>query len=96
MHRDTRSVLVAGSYGIAGGTLVGLATLPMTNDTRSIFIGSTVGLYLGLAVGFYYICNRDDPGNPLAFERGPAQEIRPVAAYTTPALLEVSVPVLKF
>jgi hypothetical protein len=65
MDSNVRAVLVAGGYGIAGGTLLGLATLPLSQDSRSVFIGSSVGLYLGVAVGLYFISHRDDPDNPL-------------------------------
>ena len=65
MDRDVRAVLVAGGYGLLAGTALGLVSYPLTRDTRSIFIGTSVGLYLGLIAGIYYINNRDDPGNPL-------------------------------
>lgn len=59
MDRDVRTVLVAGEYGLLGGTLLGLATVPFNQDSRAIFIGSSVGLYLGLAVGLYYVFQRE-------------------------------------
>jgi hypothetical protein len=68
MDRDLRAVLVAGGYGVLGGTVLGLASYPLTRDTRSIFIGTSVGLYLGLLVGIYFVIDRDSPGNPLRAE----------------------------
>ena len=64
MDRDVKSVIVAGEYGLVGGTILGLATVPFSQNIRTIFIGSSAGLYLGIAVGFYYITHRDDPDNP--------------------------------
>lgn len=71
VHRNVRTVMTTGAYGIVGGTLVGLATVPMSKDFRTMFIGSSVGLYLGIAVGIYYILHRDDPTNPLRSEGEP-------------------------
>jgi hypothetical protein len=65
VDRDVRAVLIGGLYGMAGGTILGLASYPFTQKPRSIFIGTSIGLYLGIAVGFYYIWNRYDPENPL-------------------------------
>jgi hypothetical protein len=65
MSRDVRSVIVAGEYGMLGGTLLGIASLPLARSGRSVFIGTSVGLYLGIVAGIYYIHHRDDPGNPL-------------------------------
>jgi hypothetical protein len=65
MDKDVRSVLVGGGYGLLGGTLLGLASYPLTRDARSVWIGSSVGLYLGLVVGIYYAIDRNNPENPL-------------------------------
>lgn len=65
IDRDVRSVIVAGGYGILGGTILGLASYPLTRDGRSVFIGSSVGLYLGIIAGIYYVMDRDNPENPL-------------------------------
>jgi hypothetical protein len=65
LDRDVKAILVAGEYGILGGTVIGAATLPFSQNLRSVFIGSSVGLYLGLAVGIYYVMERDSPHNPL-------------------------------
>ncbi len=65
MDQDVRAVLVAGTYGLGAGTLLGIASYPFTNKVRGIFVGSSIGLYLGLIMGAYYISNRYDPGNPL-------------------------------
>ena len=70
MDRDVKSVLVAAAYGIAGGTVLGLVAWPIAQDSRAIFIGSSMGLYLGTAVGFYHIGSREDPENPLRRSMG--------------------------
>jgi len=66
MDKDVKAVIVAGTYGLAAGTLVGFALFPFTKKNRSIFLGSSIGLYLGIAVGLYFIANRYDPNNPLS------------------------------
>jgi hypothetical protein len=68
IDRDVRAVIVAGEYGLLGGTVLGLATLPFTESARSVFQGTSLGLYLGIAVGFYYVMHRDDAENPLRME----------------------------
>jgi hypothetical protein len=68
MDHDVRSVIVSGEFGLLGGAAIGLATLPFTGSLRNVFIGSSVGLWLGIAVGFYYISNRNNPDNPLRAE----------------------------
>jgi hypothetical protein len=68
IDRDVKAVLTAGEYGIAGGTILGLAAMPFARDARAIFIGSSLGLYLGAAVGIYYILHRNDPDNPLRLD----------------------------
>jgi hypothetical protein len=65
MDRNVKALLVAGSYGMVGGTLLGALSLPFTQNVRSMFVGTSLGLYLGLAVGVYYVVERDNPGNPL-------------------------------
>jgi hypothetical protein len=65
LDRDVKAVLITGAYGIVGGTAIGLVSWPMTRQVRSIFMGSSIGLYLGLAAGIYFIQNRHDPDNPL-------------------------------
>lgn len=60
ISRDMKSIFKAGTMGVIGGTLLGLATVPVTKKTRNIFIGSSVGLYLGLLVGVYYIHHREE------------------------------------
>lgn len=71
VDRDVRAVLTTSAYGVAGGTLLGLASLPLHRSGRSVFMGTSLGLYLGAIVGFYFIGHRDDRGNPLASWAGP-------------------------
>ncbi|OFZ52403.1 MAG: hypothetical protein A2428_12690 [Bdellovibrionales bacterium RIFOXYC1_FULL_54_43] len=69
MDRDVRSVLIAGGYGILGGTVLGIAAFPFTRDGRSIAVGTSIGLYLGIAAGFYYISHREELADSLRGER---------------------------
>lgn len=108
LDRDSRTVLKAGTYGILAGTAVGLLTWPVSQTNRSVFIGSSMGLYLGLAVGIYHITHRDDPSNPLresADARGETDELSssilsegPAAGVTGPgpAILELRWDVARF
>ncbi len=48
IDRDVRSVIIAGGYGILGGTVLGAASYPLTRDLRSVFLGTSIGLYLGI------------------------------------------------
>ena len=65
VDRDVKVLLISGTYGVVAGSVVGLASVPLSRDFRTLFIGSSVGLYLGFAVGVYYIYHRTDPQNPL-------------------------------
>ena len=60
MNQRVRTVLVAGAYGAVGGTALGLVSLPITRDSRSLFIGTSLGLYLGVAVGIYYLFDKSN------------------------------------
>lgn len=97
LNRDVKAVIITGGYGILGGTVLGLASVPFTRDARSIFIGSSVGLYLGIAVGVFYVMHRDDPDNPLRTENQvvPSTEMHAIDQYET-KLAEIAVPVLRF
>lgn len=96
---DVRTVIVAGEYGILGGTILGVASLPFTQDARSIFIGSSIGLYLGIVVGVMYAFNRYQDEGPKAYYQRRSTERDP---YLEPKLLpvagvpSVTVPVLRF
>lgn len=84
LDRDVRAVLIAGLYGIAGGTILGAASLPLTREPRTVFMGSSLGLYLGIAVGFYYIWHRYDPGNPLHMDPEPPPPWQRPKSHLTP------------
>jgi hypothetical protein len=76
IDQDTRSVIRGGTYGLIGGTVVGLAVLPLTGSVRGVFIGSSLGLYMGILLGVYHITHRDDPENPFrgqVFEQTPVE-----------------------
>ena len=75
LNKDVKVVLTTGIYGLAVGTAAGLVSYPISKSPRTVFIGSSVGLYLGIAVGIYHIFNRDDPGNPLRSEAPPLLEL---------------------
>ena len=64
--RAVKDVVTAGLYGVMGGTVLGLISLPFTRDLRTVFMGTSIGLYLGLVVGIYHTDNYDDPRNPLS------------------------------
>lgn len=65
LSKDVKTVLIASGWGILGGTAMGLLSLPFTQSFKSVFMGSSIGLYLGIAGGFYHISHTDDPTNPL-------------------------------
>jgi hypothetical protein len=65
MDQDTRTVIHGGTYGLIGGTIVGIAVLPLTGSARGVFIGSSLGLYMGIIAGVYRITHRDEAGNSL-------------------------------
>ena len=48
-----------------GGTIVGAAIVPFSQNVRTLFLGTSVGLYLGIVVGLYYVFDRYDQQNPL-------------------------------
>src|SRR3954454_7541046 len=65
INQDARTVIRGGTYGLIGGTVVGLAVLPLTGSARGVFIGSSLGLYMVSIMGVYHATHRDDPNNPL-------------------------------
>ena len=72
VDRDVLFVIETAQYGLIGGTVLGLASLPMTHNARTIFIGSSIGLYLGIAAGLYLIFDREPSGgDPFNAPRGP-------------------------
>ncbi|MGK5084080.1 hypothetical protein WDW37_12355 [Bdellovibrionota bacterium FG-1] len=92
MDPDVQTVLLAGEYGLAGGTILGVASLPMSRDVRTIFIGSSVGLYLGIAVGLYFVFSAEPPEDRFrtsylnnARSGDPQIEFRRLASVRTPA-----------
>ncbi len=64
LSRTGRSFLVMGGYGMIGGTVLGVASYPFTHQARTIFIGTSIGLYLGLALGAFYALNDYNPDRP--------------------------------
>jgi len=61
MSSDVNTVLVAGAYGAAAGTVVGLATYPFNRQFKGIFVGTSVGLYVGIIVGIFLASSSDSP-----------------------------------
>lgn len=70
IDRDVKAVLVVSTYGLLGGTVLGLAALPFNQDIRTVFIGASLGLYLGIVIGIYYVYDRYDQNNPLRMKPG--------------------------
>lgn len=68
MDQDTRAIIRGGTYGLIGGTVVGIAVLPLTGSVRGVFIGSSLGLYMGLLMGVYHITHREDSNYQLRGE----------------------------
>lgn len=96
MDRDVRTVLVAAAYGLMAGTALGIVSLPLTQDSRGIFLGSSMGLYLGTAVGFYHVGSREDAENPLRQGAQRWPEFHPVdfaQAPISPKKLERKIPI---
>lgn len=102
MDRDLRALITFGQYGLLGGTVVGLATVPFTHGIRSMFLGSSIGLYMGIAAGVYHITHRDDPGNPFNTRRTddlPRDQwyrVRIEEKTPAPVLIQISAKVLEF
>lgn len=106
IDRDLNSIIITSEYGMLAGTVVGCATLPFTQDARAIFIGTSAGLYLGIAVGIYFVLNRNNPDNPLIehryrpprYETPPPQPDQGELKIDHPPspLALVNVPVLRF
>ncbi len=69
LDKNIQRVLILGGYGLAAGTLVGAITIPLTQDVRSMFIGSSVGMYLGAVVGIFYVFTRTDKDNPILYDQ---------------------------
>ncbi len=92
ISQDMRTVIRGGTYGLVGGTIVGLAVLPLTGSVRGVFIGSSLGLYMGILMGVYRVTNRDDLGNPL---RGEVQDpgFKPDSFPRSPMEMPVSAPI---
>jgi hypothetical protein len=64
MSTEMRGLFRIGAYGLVGGTALGVAAYPMTGDLRTIFVGTSIGLYLGLAIGTIYALQPDDSPPP--------------------------------
>lgn len=58
MDKNVKAILMSGAYGMAAGTVLGLASFPFSGNVRNVFIGTSMGLYIGLAVGLYYVFDR--------------------------------------
>lgn len=86
VSREFRTVFWTSVYCAGAGTVLGMASLPMTRDIRTMFMGTSIGLYLGIVLGIYFISNPDDPGNPLQSRHvPPSREGQPSWAYLTTA-----------
>lgn len=60
LSKDTRVLLKSGLYGTLVGAGTGLLSHALGAETQTIFVGASVGLYMGLALGAYYVWDRDE------------------------------------
>jgi hypothetical protein len=51
----TKAFLIVSGYGMAGGALLGLASMAFGEEARAIFQGASLGLYAGMLFGGYVI-----------------------------------------
>lgn len=65
MDRDARAVIRSSTWGTAAGTVLGAMAFGFSKDVRTVFQGSSIGLYFGIAFGLYHVTHREDLGNPL-------------------------------
>ncbi len=95
LNKDVKDVMVFSGYGLIGGTAVGLAILPLTQDLRVALMGSSIGLYLGIVAGVFYVVNRTDPGNPLRGFDAP-EKLPPTLSQVRFDLPWLAYPVVRF
>jgi hypothetical protein len=55
MPPKTKAFLIVSGYGMAGGALLGLASMAFGEEARAIFQGASLGLYAGMLFGGYVI-----------------------------------------
>lgn len=65
LDHNLRTILVGAVWGAAAGTVVGLATYPLHQSIKGIFLGSSIGLYSGAGLGAFYAFNKRPEGSPL-------------------------------
>lgn len=71
LDQDTRTLIRASEFGLLGGTAAGLIMWPLSGQLRTVFIGTSLGLYVGIAVGIYQLVERGDLGRSSgSFEGG--------------------------
>ncbi len=97
MSSEVRGVIRIGGYGILGGTLLGLTAYPMTGKVQTVFLGSSVGLYVGLAIGLVYALESEHEPAPWqqSFQEMPLETTQATAA-APPALFVLNTPVYRF
>jgi hypothetical protein len=55
MPPKTKAFLIVSGYGMAGGALLGLASMAFGEEARAIFQGASLGLYAGMLFGGYVL-----------------------------------------
>lgn len=55
MPAKAKAILTMAGYGVAGGALLGFATMAFGNTSRAVAQGASLGLYAGLIFGAYVL-----------------------------------------
>jgi hypothetical protein len=55
MPAKAKAILTMAGYGVAGGALLGFATMAFGNTSRAVAKGASLGLYAGLIFGAYVL-----------------------------------------
>ncbi len=54
-----RAMVLVTSYGVGGGTLLGLASMAFGTKWRAVAVGASLGLYTGLIFGTYIVISHE-------------------------------------
>ena len=93
IHRNLLVIFQAAGIGAIGGTLIGLISVPFSQNVRTVFMGTSVGLYVGAVAGVYFNANRDDAR--LLLDHTPSA-MSPYTDTRQLTLVQVHLPLMKF